>query len=87
MDDQHVFGFERGLPRHRRTAALGAFLPSKGFVRVTAGRLRMAQPRPKRPLGREVAPLGQRAGSSLFVNFAGDEMALLIEMVVDLSMN
>src|SRR5208337_4594750 len=38
-------------------------------------------------LGREGAPLGQRAGSSLFVNFAGDEMALLIEMVVDLSMN
>ena len=35
----------------------------------------------------EGAPLGQRAGSSLFVNFAGDEMALLIEMVVDLSMN
>jgi hypothetical protein len=44
-------------------------------------------PRPKRPLRCEDAPLGQRAGSSLFVNLAGDEMALLIEMVVDLGVN
>ena len=44
-------------------------------------------PRPKRPLGRESAPLGQCAGSSLFVDLASDEMALLIEMVVDLGMN
>ncbi len=36
-------------------------------------------PRPKRPLGRESAPLGQCAGSSLFVDSASDEMALLIE--------
>ena len=43
--------------------------------------------RPKRRLGREGAPLGQRGGASLFVNLAGDEMALLIEMVVDLGMN
>ncbi len=35
----------------------------------------------------EDAPLGQRAGSSLFVNLAGDEMAFVIEMVVDLSMD
>ena len=37
--------------------------------------------------GHERAPLGQRAGSPLFVDLAGDEMALLIEMVVDLGMN
>jgi len=45
--------------------------------------------RPKRRLGREgaPAPLGQRGGAPLFVNLAGDEMALLIEMVVDLGMN
>ena len=43
--------------------------------------------RPKRRLGREDAPLGQRGGAPLFVNLAGDEMALLIEMVVDLGMN
>src|SRR5208337_1210455 len=43
--------------------------------------------RPKRRLGREGAPLGQRGGAPLFVNLAGDEMALLIEMVVDLGMN
>ena len=43
--------------------------------------------RPKRRLGREGAPLGHRGGAPLFVNLAGDEMALLIEMVVDLGMN
>ena len=43
--------------------------------------------RPKRRLGREGAPLGQRGGAPLFVSLAGDEMALLIEMVVDLGMN
>ena len=36
-------------------------------------------PRPKRPLGRDGAPLGQRTGSPLFVDLASDEMALLIE--------
>ena len=55
-----------------------------------SGRPRMAQhaqTRPKRPLSRESAPLGQCAGSSLFVDLASDEMALLIEVVVDLGMN
>jgi hypothetical protein len=33
------------------------------------------------------APSGQRAGSPFFVNLASDEMALLIEMVVDLRMH
>jgi hypothetical protein len=59
-----------------------------GSVRVTTDRLRMAQYGQTqaviRPRGRA---LGQRAGSPLFVNLASDEMALLIEMVVDLGMN
>jgi hypothetical protein len=42
---------------------------------------------PKQSLSRESAPIGQRAGSPLFVDLAIDEMALLIEMVVDFSMN
>lgn len=33
------------------------------------------------------APPGQREGASLFVNFAGDEMTLLIEAAMDLGMN
>ena len=46
-----------------------------------------SMPRPKRRLGGEGAPLGQRGRAPLFVDLAGDEMALLIEMVVDLGMN
>jgi hypothetical protein len=33
------------------------------------------------------APLAERDQASLFVDFAGDEMTLLVEMVVDLSLN
>src|SRR5208337_703620 len=44
-------------------------------------------PEPTRPLGREGAPLGQCRRASLLVDLAGDEMALLIEMVVDLGVN
>jgi hypothetical protein len=63
-------------------------VPARGFVRATAGRLRMAQhAQTQERLGRESAPLGQRGGAPLFVDLAGDEMALLIEMVVDLGMN
>ncbi len=42
---------------------------------------------PKRRLSGDGAPLGQRGRAPLFVDLAGDEMALLIEMVVDLGMN
>ena len=66
----------------RQIAVVGALSEQRQVVcvcRSTAS--------PKRSLGREGAPLGQRAGSPLFVNLASDEMALLIEMVVDLSMN
>ena len=60
-----------------------------GNVRVITGPLRMAQRAltERRPLGSEYAPLGQRAGSSMFVNLASDEMTLMIELVVDLSVN
>ena len=44
-------------------------------------------PKAKRMLGRESTPLGQRRRAPLFVDFAGDEMTLLVEMVVDLSVN
>src|SRR5208337_727040 len=44
-------------------------------------------PEPTRPLGREGAPLGQCRRASLLVDLAGDDMALLIEMVVDLGVN
>jgi hypothetical protein len=39
-------------------------------------------PNPKRRLGGEGAPLCQRGRAPLIVDLAGDEMALLIEMVV-----
>ena len=59
-----------------------------GFVRVTTARSRMAQlAQTQAGLGRESAPSGQSRRTSLFVNFAGYEMTLLIEMVVDLSVN
>ena len=38
-------------------------------------------------LGRKTAPLLQRGRASLLVEFATDEMALLIEVVVELGMN
>ena len=41
----------------------------------------------KRHLSREGAPLRQCGRASLLVNLADDEMALLIEMVVDLGKN
>jgi hypothetical protein len=36
---------------------------------------------------RECAPLGQRGRASLLVNWAGDEMAFMIEVVVDLGVD
>ena len=47
----------------------------------------VARPDLKRHSSREGAPLGQCGRASLLVNLAGDEMALLIEMVVDLGVN
>ena len=67
-------------PQHRRYV-VRALSEQRQVVCVGSKR------RPKRRLGREGAPLGQRGGAPLFVNLAGDEMALLIEMVVDLGMN
>ena len=60
----------------------------EGFVRLTTGRLRMAQhAQTQSALGRKSAPFGQCGRASLLVDLAGDEMALLIEMVVDLGVN
>ncbi len=69
-----------------------AFLAQFGFERALSEQRQVvcvgrSTRRPKRRLGREGAPLGQRGGAPLFVNLAGDEMALLIAMVVDLGMN
>jgi hypothetical protein len=59
-----------------------------GFVIVTTRGLRMAwQPRACQSLSREAAPLDQRGRASLFVNLAGHEMTLLVEMIVDLRVN
>jgi hypothetical protein len=44
-------------------------------------------PKPKRQLGGESVLLSQRVRTSLFDNVAGDEMALLVKMVVDLRVN
>ena len=76
-------GPRRRLANRSRGSAARAALSEQRQV-VCVGR---STRRPKRRLGREGAPLGQRGGAPLFVNLAGDEMALLIEMVVDLGMN
>ena len=44
-------------------------------------------PRASQSLSREAAPLDQRGRAFLFVDFAGHEMALVVEMVVDLRVN
>src|SRR5271157_2561340 len=60
-----------------------------GVVRATAEQRQFvcSLPRPKRLSGHERAPLAERGRASLFVDFAGDEMTFLIEVVVDMSMN
>ena len=88
-DEPHVtgllddVGFRDVTGSGARVRTLGRALSEQRQV-VCVGR---STPRPKRRLGREGAPLGQRGGAPLFVNLAGDEMALLTEMVVDLGMN
>jgi hypothetical protein len=59
-----------------------------GVVKVTGERLRLAEFSRTLPrLGGESAPLDHRVGASLFENVAADEMALLIEVVMDLGVN
>jgi hypothetical protein len=59
-----------------------------GFVIVTTrGYEWHGMPRASQSLSREAAPLDQHGRASLFVNLAGHEMALLVEMVVDLRVN
>ena len=77
-----AFGLEHGSLLAHEIVRTGALSEQRQVVCV--GR---STRRSKRRLGREGAPLGQRGGAPLFVSLAGDEMALLIEMVVDLGMN
>jgi hypothetical protein len=59
-----------------------------GIVRLIAARLRLrGRSKPKRRSSHDGAPLGQRSAAPPFVDFAADEMALLIENVVDLCVN
>ena len=66
------------IHNHDGIAVLLVDNPPVGLVKV---RLMVcvlhSLPRRNRQLGRESAPLDQRGRASLFVNFAGDEMALL----------
>jgi hypothetical protein len=72
----------------RRAAVSSPLMsPAAGIVRVMAARGVHSLPRPKRRSGGESAPLGQRHRASLFVNGAGGEMTLLIEVVVKLRVN
>ena len=60
---------------------------SHGYYRKCQTATAARQSRELPVFGRQGAPLGQRVGSSLFVNLASDEIALLNDAVVDLSMN
>src|SRR5208283_2812689 len=73
----HVQSFPQKVAAERAAARVeGVRALSEQRQVVCVG---LSTPRPKRRLGREGAPLGQRGGAPLFVNLAGDEMALLIE--------
>ena len=73
-----------------------AYLGGVRFVQMTARALSEQQrcvrgqhrsPNLKLRLGHKSVPLGQCGRASVLVNVTGDEMALLIEMVVDLGVN
>ena len=68
------------IHNHDGIAVLLVDNPPVGLVKV---RLMVcvlhSLPRRNRQLGRESAPLDQRGRASLFVNFAGYEMTLMIE--------
>src|SRR5882757_8067396 len=49
--------------------------------------MRLARRNSQGGSGHDRAPFGQRSRASLFVDFAGDEMTFLVEMIVDLRMN
>jgi hypothetical protein len=76
----------RGVRPLRKTTSVLMRLP--GVVKVTTSPMRRAT----RPLASDAlpckgAPLGQRDRASLLVNPPGDEIPLLIEMIVDLGVN
>jgi hypothetical protein len=58
-----------------------------GAVKVTVARRLVGHMPLSNDLRRKGAPLRQCSRASLFVNLPGDEMALLIELVVDLGVN
>ena len=60
---------------------------AREIIRLKFSSVSTCYPRPKWLSGHERAPLAERGRASLFVDFAGDEMTLLVEMVVDLSLN
>jgi hypothetical protein len=62
-------------------------LCQRGVVRVTAIRGRVARQALSQAMIRKSAPLRQCGRASLLVDLPSDEMAILIEMVVDLGMN
>jgi hypothetical protein len=62
------------IVRHPEAATFAASEALSDQRQVVCGSKR----RPKRRLGREDAPLGQHGRASLFVNLAGDKMALVI---------
>ena len=73
----------RSIPSEKADFLLGGAVSRKRRV----SNIWRSVPKPKQRLGRDSAPLGQRGRASLFVYFASDEMALLIEMIVDLGLN
>ena len=92
-----ICGFTRidarrpGWPRQKIGAQTGrGAIPRQQRVLSEQRQLSCEQhssPNPKLQLRRKGTPLRQRSRASLLVDFAADEMALLIEVVVDLGMN
>jgi hypothetical protein len=75
---------ERTLARLRALRTMTAMgLCHSNDTRSTNG----GRPRASQSLSREATPLDQRGRASLFVNLAGHEMTLLVEMIVDLRVN
>jgi hypothetical protein len=72
-----------------RSCEVLSALGGEGFVKVTVVRSRLAEGSifADGGLRRQGEPFGQRTRASTFVFFAGDEMAFLVEMIVDLGMN
>ena len=88
MPDQVARLSAQTLPWASGSSAFLRITSWSGGVKLTEAR-RHAARRPSRSgdLCREGAPLGQSSRASLLVDWPRDEMALLIEVVVDLGVN